>query len=196
MKELLLGCGYQRHKFVTAPGTTFEWQDLYTADHNRTCKPDLNCNLDYSRFKIWRVNDFTVRGSACIEYSQNDQIKESFFQEVHAYEVLEHLGRQGDIGSFFHTFNNIYRVLCAGGYLCATVPSRFSPWLWGDPGHCRVIYKESLTFLDRSCYSQIGATAMSDYREVSQCDFKLIHSEDDRTFHKFVLQAIKPMRKI
>jgi len=57
------------------------------------------------------------------------QIREDFFDEVHAYEVLEHLGRQGDYRSFFATFANIYRVLVPGGLLLATVPSRYSGWL-------------------------------------------------------------------
>jgi hypothetical protein len=153
VSELLLGCGHQRTKFVIPPGSNREWQDLITCDDNRKCKPDVTCNLDYSRFKIWRVQDCTSKGAMCIESSSKDQFKESFFTEVHAYELLEHLGRQGDTRSFFHTFSNIYRVLVPDGYLCATVPSRFSPWLWGDPGHTRVIYKESLSFLDQASYA-------------------------------------------
>lgn len=196
MSELLLGCGFQRRKFVIPPGSSAEWEHLITCDDNRKCTPDILCNLDYSRFKVWSVSDFHVCADLFIESGSHDRIKESVFQEVHAYEVLEHLGRQGDARSFFHTFSNIYRVLVPGGYLCATVPSRYSPWLWGDPGHTRVIYKESLCFLDQSTYVQIGRTAMSDYRDLWQGDFKLIRSDDDKTFHTFILQAVKPARKV
>lgn len=118
---------------------------------------------------------------------------DSTFDEVHGYEVLEHLGRQGDFRSFFAQFQEIWRVLKPGGYLCGTSPSVKSPWLWGDPGHTRVISPESFVFLSQEEYiKQIGKTAMSDYRFCYGGDFKpaIMVPDAEGTF-LYILQAIK-----
>lgn len=195
--ELLLGCGFQRTKLLVPPGSSSSWQELVTCDSNPNCKPDVICNLDTGYSNSW-IAEIKQTATRFIEHppylTRIGFFKENFFAEVHAYEVLEHLGSQGDASSFFNTFTNIYRVLVPGGYLCASVPSRFSPWLWGDPGHRRVIYPESLSFLDQTSYNQLGFTAQSDYRYLYQGDFNIVSSVDDKTFHKFILQAVKPSR--
>lgn len=173
LHQLLLGCGNQRKKIVIPPGGSPEWNNLLTVDDDKNCKPDFEFDLNFTYWSIFSDNSFS---------------------EVHAYEILEHLGQQGDISSFFATFNNIWRILKPGGFLCATTPSRFSPWLWGDPGHRRAILPQSLIFLDQTAYEQVGHTAMSDYRSIYKSDFKIISSTDDKTFHTFILQAIKPAR--
>jgi hypothetical protein len=162
-RELLLGAGHQRKKIIVPPGTPQQFQNLETLDNNRLCNPDIFFDLN-------ELNEFIG-------------FRSDFYNEIHAYEVLEHLGRQGD-----------YLMLIVDGFLCATVPSRFSPWLWGDPGHTRAILPETLIFLDQTSYKQCGHTAMSDYRDVWHGDFKIIESKDDRTFHTFILQAVKPAR--
>lgn len=194
MSELLLGCGHSRKKRFRVPGTSEDWEDLVTLDINPDCKPDLVCNLE-----TFCVHDATDKGLNFITSGRDNRghfvIKSDQFAEVHAYEVLEHLGRQGDITSFFNTFNHIYRILIPGGYLFATCPSIRSVWAWGDPGHTRAIQEESLIFLDQGQYTdQIGKTSMSDYRYIWKGDFKILSSTDDGTFHRFVLQAIKPAR--
>ena len=176
MTELLIGCGHSRKKQARVPGTSDDWNNLVTLDINEACSPDIVCDLNQEQW-------FDHGGF------------ESSFEEVHAYEVLEHLGRQGDITSFFSTFYNIWRILVPDGYLFATCPSRHSPWAWGDPGHTRIISPESLIFLDQGQYNfQLGKTAMSDYRAEWKGDFQCVSSTDDRTFHRFVLKAIKPAR--
>lgn len=192
MTELLLGCGHSRQKRLGLPGQALEFSDLVTLDFNEDCKPDLVCNLNNTE---WLVDSITEKGKeSLINPHLLSNLKESFFSEVHAYEVLEHLGKQGDYESFFNTFDNIYRILENGGYLFATVPSRYSPWLWGDPGHTRAILPETLTFLDQRSYEQCGKTTMSDYRYIYKSDFDIIHTSDNKVFHQFVLQAVKPAR--
>jgi SAM-dependent methyltransferase len=152
------------------------WLGLTTCDNNRAVEPDVVLNLETSDWP-WEADTF---------------------DEVHAYEVLEHLGRQGDVERFFYTFEDIYRVLKPGGYLAATVPSRFSPYLWGDPGHTRAILPESLHFLRQTNYGQCdGAhpTPMSDYRSIWKGDFDVVRSDDDHRLHRFILQAVKPARR-
>jgi len=86
------------------------------------------------------------------------------FDEIHAYQVLEHFGRQGDFKSFFATFGELWRILKPGGLLVGDTPALRSPWLWGDPGHTRIISAQSLSFLTRRSYEELGKTTSTDYR--------------------------------
>lgn len=189
MTELLIGCGYSRQKRLWLSGQSPEFSDLVTADHNIACDADIICDLNYT---FWRGSSIKKPQY----FMDNWEFKENSFTEVHAYEVLEHLGKQGDVDSFFSTFTNIWNVLCDGGHLFATVPSRYSCWLWGDPGHTRAILPETLIFLDQTNYKQCdgGRSMMSDYRSIYKSDFKIISSQDDKILHKFILQAVKPAR--
>jgi hypothetical protein len=199
MPKLLLGCGHKKW----LPGNT-SCEDLITLDNNPDCNPDILCNLNsfisYANHG-WHIYTEVEKFPEILEepthltYSgQYRRFKDSIFSEVHAYEVLEHLGRQGDAESFFATFDNIWRILLPNGYLFGTCPSRFGCWLWGDPGHARAILPESLIYLDQTSYKQCGFTTFSDYRSVYHSDFKIVSSVDDKITHSFVLQAIKPAR--
>jgi predicted SAM-dependent methyltransferase len=118
------------------------------------------------------------------------------FDAVHAYQVLEHVGAQGDVASFFATFGEIWRVLKPGGELFASVPSWKSVWAWGDPSHKRIISPGSIQFLSQEEYhNQIGRTSMSDFRHIWDKDFEVLHSQDDGDDHIFVLRAHKPARR-
>lgn len=206
--ELLLGCGHTRTKKMGWPARDWlkecpNYENLYTLDNNPDCKPDLLCDLSTGYMtlngNIWYCDDYTGRGYAAIERFDNAAkpklLKENFFHEIHAYEVLEHLGRQGDALSFFNTFFNLHRLLVDGGMVFATCPSRFSGWLWGDPGHTRAIIPESLSFLDQTVYEECGRTTRSDYRSIWKGDFKcLLSSDADKSTHVFILQAVKPAR--
>jgi SAM-dependent methyltransferase len=176
-RELLLGCGRSRDKRLVCPSNMQQaWLGLMTADSNPDVRPTVV--IDLAR-KVWPWRDNT-------------------FDEVHAYEILEHLGRQGDADSFFGTFADIYRVLKPGGFLAATVPSRFSPYLWADPGHTRAILPESLHFLRQTTYGQcdgLHPSPMSDYRSIWRGDFDVVRSDDDHRLHRFILQAVKPARR-
>jgi hypothetical protein len=189
-RELLLGCGHKKEKRFALPGMALNWQNVTTVDMNKECDPDIWGTLDCYKWSgmIWRREP---------NVGAKHQWLPDTYDEVHAYEVLEHLGMQGDYNSFFQCFAMIWYVLKPNGYLFATTPSRFSPWLWGDPGHTRAILPQTLIFLDQTQYeAQKGKTSMSDYRFCYKADFKVVHSVDDRETHQFVLQAIKPARGI
>lgn len=194
-RELLLGCGHSRDKRMPSLDGNPHWRDLITLDSNPDCKPDVVCNLDWSPWVCYehRGIDTESRGEGNHPLIGADQ-----FDEVHAYEVLEHLGYQGIARTFFDTFTEIWRILKPGGHLCATVPSRFSPWLWGDPSHRRAILPETLVFLNQAEYiAQLDGprtTPMSDFRDLYHADFNLKVSEDNRSVHAFVLEAVKPSR--
>lgn len=168
--ELLLGCGSSREKKLCSQDRP-DWAGLVTIDieplHNPDIVHDLNLSLP---------------------------IGDDSADEIHIYEVLEHLGRQGDAKAFFATFSDFWRVLKHGGRVFATVPLPNSVWAWGDPSHTRVIPKESLTFLHQPAYEQVGQTAMSDFRGIYKADFNIIHMAENGECLEFALEAVKPSR--
>ena len=171
MPQLLIGCGNSRARKISPDGK--DWDGLVTIDHDPNCGADLVHDLD--------VLPWPVASDG--------------FEEVHAYEVLEHLGNQGDFKSFFAHFAEIYRVLKPGGLLIATVPAWDSVWAWSDPSHRRIISRESLVFLDRTEYAkQIGVTPMTDFRWLWAGDFSLEASLTENGLFRFALKAHKPVR--
>ena len=169
--ELLIGCGSTRDKRITMPPEIpTEWVQLKTLDIVISHNPNYLVDLNKPPYGL----------------GSNE------WNEIHGYEVLEHLGQQGDYKSFFAQFNEFHRLLKPNGYFCATVPSRHSPWAWGDPGHTRLITRETLVFLCQEAYrEQVGITAMSDYRDVYTGDFKIIYADDNGQTFTFILQALK-----
>lgn len=170
-KELLIGCGSKWDKRLTCDGSK-EWSNLTTLDYNADHKPDL----------VWDLMAPEVLPQTWVDE----------FDEIHAYEVLEHLGQQGDYRLFFRQFQAFWRVLKPNGHLLATCPSRNSVWALGDPSHTRILVKENLVFLSQQAYAdQVGKTPMSDFRHIYKANFEPVFiDEGDDTF-QFVLRAIK-----
>lgn len=165
-----MGCGSNREKKLHEPGNK-EWKGLVTLDINDDHEPDVIHDLE--------IFPYPFRDNA--------------FDEIHAYEVLEHTGAQGDYRFFFNQFNEIYRILEPNGKLYCSVPAWNSMWAWGDPSHRRVIPHSTLVFLDQDEYkAQVGKTAMSDFRFLYHGDFKteFVKYEGDNLW--FVLRANKP----
>lgn len=171
--ELLLGAGTRRNKVLTLEGRPQDWTKLVTLDFNGDHNPDV-------------IHDLNV-----FPYPFEDNT----FDEVHAYEVMEHLGQQGDFRRFFQDFSEIWRILKPGGILCGTSPAWCSNWAWGDPGHTRVISRESFIYLDQTEYEQVGKTPMTDYRFCYSADLKLVAATitEGGTF-QYGLEAVKPPR--
>ncbi len=168
MKELLIGCGNQRNKLISPSGNN-EWTDLTTLDIDPESKPDV----------IWDLNDVPM------------PFEQSVFDEIHAYEVLEHTGQQGDFKFFFNQFTDFWRILKPGGVICATVPKWDTLWAWGDPGHTRVINEGTIVFLSQKRYAEVGKTAMADYRWCYTGDFDIVMAKNTETNFMFALKAVK-----
>lgn len=168
MSELLIGCGNQRKKVLQGPSGP-DWTDLTTVDIDPACQPTIE----------WDLNNVPL------------PFKENQFNEIHAYEVLEHLGSQGDFKFFFNQFTDFWRILKPGGLFCATVPRWDNVWALGDPGHTRVINEGTLVFLSQKRYAEIGQTSMTDYRWVYSGDFDIVLANKAETHFMFVLQAVK-----
>lgn len=201
-RELLLGCGYSRRRIVDpcmykSPtehvNSPERWTRVTAVDINPRCKPDYIMDLEKGLQTLQRPSpaDASLFHQVTEVYILNDDT----FDEIHAYEVLEHLGHQGNVTEFFGDFDELWRVLKPGGWLCATVPSRYSEWLWGDPGHRRVVLPKMLQFLNRPAYEvELGRTSLSDYRDLFASDWDIVYSFDNEETHTFVLQAVKPAR--
>lgn len=201
---------------------------LVTLDCNLRVKPDLFCDLnapppwwaypnkietlyqdtdsialpkgkEIQKGVLLTEPRFLEVGTPPLAYRVAYEMVSDYWDEIHAYEVLEHLGQQGDHLALLRQFEELWRILKPDGYLCCTVPSRFSVGLWGDPGHRRVINEMTLVFLDQGEYiRQCDAsrpTPMSDYRDVYQGDFRCVDRADNHQgSFSFVLQAVKPSR--
>jgi SAM-dependent methyltransferase len=166
-RELVLGAGNQRLPKLKTVDSMGQYESPLFLDIDENCNPDI----------LWDLNDLPL------PFDDNE------FDEIHAYEVLEHIGRQGDWKGFFAEWQEYHRILKPGGKLMASVPSINSPWLWGDPGHTRAISVETLTFLDQSAYEeQVGKGAMTDYRHWYQGDFRLLYQSDDESQFFFVME--------
>lgn len=176
--HLLLGCGAFTEKRISVPDGPFEWSNLVTLDMN----PDVNPSV------VWDLNKLPL------------PFPDNCFDEIHAYEVLEHCGTQGDFRFFLAQFADFWRMLKPGGYFMATVPMWDSPWAWGDPSHTRVIPTAALVFLNQQEYvNQIDKptgkrTSMTDFRRWYQADFDAVAGNETEHQLQFVLQAVKPSR--
>jgi SAM-dependent methyltransferase len=150
--ELLVGAGNSKEKRVWLDDRS-GWTRLVTLDINPDGSPDVLADL----------------ASLPLPFKDNT------FDEVHAYEVLEHMGAQGDWRFFFNQFDEFARILKPSGLFVATSPPYGSKWVWGDPGHTRYMGPELYTFLQRAEYDkQIGKTSMTDYRRYFKSDWESI----------------------
>lgn len=173
-RELLIGAGARRTKLIRRPGDPDTWSQLTTLDISLRHAPDVP----------WDLNQLPL------------PFPDESFDEIHAYEVLEHVGRQGDAATFFAQFSEFWRLLVPGGLFCASVPRPGSAMVWADPSHSRVITPEQFIFLDQRQYEQIGRTAMTDFRDIYQADFDVDHLVEQGESLYFVLKAVKPARCI
>ncbi len=161
--ELLLGAGSRTCKDLLLAGMAAEFSNLIRLDQNKDHQPDV----------IWDLRCHPL------PFADNS------FDEIHAYQVLEHLAQQGNYEFFFAEFSEYWRILKPGGLFLASVPARDSVWAWGDPSHKRIIQPETLVFLDQDEYErQVGRTTMSDFRYLYKAHFKTVHTQvSEGTFY-------------
>lgn len=166
--ELLIGCGANHTKRMTIDGSE-TWSNLTTLDNNHAHKPDV----------VWDLMIMPL------------PFKANEFDEIHAYDVLEHTGAQGDYKFFFAQFTEFHRILKPNGHILAVCPSRHSEWAFGDPSHTRVLQKENLLFLSQERYKEVGVTPMSDFRYIYKANFAIKAVDENQEQFHFVLQALK-----
>jgi len=168
-RELLIGCGSNRDKKIGIEGQT-AWRNLITLDMNEFHNPDV----------VWDCEKLPL------------PFDDNFFNEIHAYDVLEHTGKQGDWKFFFSQFSDLWRICKPNGLVMIIVPSVKSVWAWGDPSHTRILPAENFIFLSQKEYEkQVGFTPMSDFRFFYKADFEIMSVFTDNDSTRIVLKAVK-----
>ena len=176
---LLIGCGSNRDKLISfegsdevgpgSPEKTFDGR-LVTLDIDENLGPDICHDLDI------------------LPYPLGDDV----FDEIHAYEVLEHCGRQGDAKFFFDQFSEFWRILKPGGYMMISVPLWDTEMAWGVPDHKRVFPPNLFGFLDREYYDNLGKPGFADYRHLlGKTNFIPLTCKEAEMSLYVVLRAIK-----
>jgi SAM-dependent methyltransferase len=100
---------------------------------------------------------------------------DDYFDEMAAYDVLEHIGRQGDWKGFFDEFAEYWRILKPGGEFGILVP--VGQDYHADPGHTRFFSDLWFRFLNQNWYAQRLAAGepVTDYRWYWKRNFETVH---------------------
>ncbi len=153
-------------------------RDLPELEHHVVIGLDIDKNLNPD--VVWDLNKHPL------------PFKDEEFDQIRAYDVLEHLGSQGDYKFFCSEFNEYWRILKPGGIFYGSVPHESSEWLFGDPGHTRVFDVHCLAYLVQDNYKQCGATQMTDYRHLYKGNFSIesVYYRPDAKAYLFVLRKL------
>ena len=141
-KSLLLGAGNSRQKrcaFADSP----DWAgDLVTIDMNPNCGADI----------VWDLETHPL------------PFPDEEFDELGAFDVLEHIGRCGDWRGYFDEFAEYWRILKPGGRFFLIVP--IGADAFADPGHTRFFSLNWFGFLNQRFYEEALAAGqpVTDYR--------------------------------
>ncbi len=181
-RVLMLGAGTcPPMRRLQLPSSAPEAQTIWwTLDIDNTNKPDFVFDLE------------RLEKRAICEPWFPHEVPGGPYDEIHAYDVLEHFGRQGNYRGFFRGFNAFHRALVPGGRLIATIPAWDSRWVWGDPGHRRTIQPETVAYLVKDHYKQLGRTRCTDYRKWIDPYWWVIEAlENNNGSFEFALRAEK-----
>lgn len=150
-KALLIGCGRDHRRKIGLAGEPIDFSDVQLVKLDF----DANCGADV-------VHDLEVRP---LPFADEE------FDELHAYDVLEHVGRQGDWKGYFDEFAEYWRILKPGGTFCISVP--IGADAFADPGHTRFFGENHFMFLDQSQYDTDAGKHKTDYRWYWKLDFRV-----------------------
>lgn len=165
MESLLLGAGHSRTKKLYADCNPFWLGRLVRLDMNPLVEPDVLWDLDHRPLPF----------------------ESGRFAEIAAYDVLEHIGRQGDWRGWFDEFEEYHRILAPGGVFGIIVPIGIDAV--ADPGHTRFIHANHFWMLNQAWYAERIArgVATTDYRFYWQHNFEVDYLNAESGHHLAVL---------
>lgn len=162
MNVLLLGCGRNRQRKISVNGKKdFADDELVALDIDPLSNPDVLFDLN----GLPTGNALPFKGCC--------------FDEIHAYDVLEHIGTQGDWKGYFIEFEEYHRILKRGGLFFILVP--IGPDAICDPGHSRFFSSNHFGFLNQRFYDQ--DSNVTDYRWYWKKNFEIDFLQNNEKHH-------------
>lgn len=157
-RALMLGCGTSRERKirVTAEDPVgFDDYELITIDFNKDCKPTIVHDMNFGLPK--KIRD-----------------QWNSFDEIHAYDSLEHWGQQGDFRDWFNEMENYHNILRPGGRFFTLVPTGEERFV--DPGHVRFFGTNYFWVLSQKWYREMNEKGIhvGDYRWYWKKDFNVL----------------------
>jgi predicted SAM-dependent methyltransferase len=165
MPSLLLGCGNDHRKRVFLEGYEKWVEPLIKLDMNTNCGADVIWDLEHRPLPF----------------------EDETFDELAAYDVLEHIGKTGDWRGFFDEFAEYHRILKPLGTFGIVVP--VGKDAFADPGHTRFFGPTWFAFLSQSGVKtnlEMG-TNITDYRWYWKKDFNVIYLQEIGDHHFAVI---------
>ncbi len=179
MPSLLIGCGNSREKKVQYQGRA-EWTgELVTVDMDPNCGASFV--MDLSRCFIPHPAGLEEPCAGSLPFC-NDT-----FDEIGAYDSMEHWGRQGDWRGWFCEMAEYHRILKSGGTMGIIVP--IGNDAFADPGHTRFIQANHFNMLRQGWYEEQLAAGLpvTDYRWFWQKNFNIPYMENIGGHHLAVV---------
>lgn len=176
-RSLLIGCGNSRLKKVYYAENEDWTGRLTTLDMDPDCGADVI--FDMSVLSGLDMN----RGEAYPGFPWDNNT----FDEIGAYDVLEHFGKQGDWRGWFNEMAEFHRILKPGGLFGIIVP--IGQDALADPGHTRFIHANYFGFLSQKFYEENLAKGaqVTDYRWYYKKNFEILYCEKQGDHHLSVI---------
>lgn len=174
-RSLLLGCGNSRAKQVQYDGA--DWLgELTTVDLDPNCGADILFDMEGLGKRSWRH-----------PFKKKLPFADNTFDDMGAFNTMEHWGVQGDFRGWFAECAEYWRVLKPGGLFYILVP--IGEDALADPGHTRFFQANWFGFLSQEFYKRNEAikSCYTDYTWIWKLDFDVLYCTEHDGHHLAVV---------